>query len=181
MAVYHHGGAYADIDAEAILPLESWAKPGCEFALALENDVHFCQWAFAAIPHHGALGTVLDLLLRKILHNDYDMAYEHVVHDTTGPAIFTRGIMNYLGLADHPHYHDLELLLRNERDSLRKRGICLYSHDELEKSLRNHYSSSSGRLQSGSWTSWTQQVADVRENLTAEAAKPVDPGHREEI
>ena len=43
-AVYHHGGAYADVDTECFRPLESWVRPGCDVVFALEAEREFfCQ------------------------------------------------------------------------------------------------------------------------------------------
>ena len=62
--LYAFGGIYADIDVEALLPLEDWLPPkaeerfwppktntsasptwsSCSIVVGLENELHFCQW-----------------------------------------------------------------------------------------------------------------------------------------
>ena len=66
MIVHQYGGVYADMDTDCFQPVEAWAPPGCRFAVSTETNVHFCQWAFAGVPGHGALGRILELVLQRM-------------------------------------------------------------------------------------------------------------------
>jgi hypothetical protein len=172
MAVYLHGGAYADLDTWAKTGIEEWSR-GCGFALSLETEEHFCQWAFAALPRHPALAAVLDLVLDRIVHRRFDMVYEMFVHNSTGPAVYTEGIMRYLGLWGVERYRNLTVLLAEQQELLAAKGLCVYSCAEMQLYLSNMYSSQHKDMQSSTWGSWIGEVNDAmdkhREELTRQA------------
>lgn len=94
MLIHKYGGVYTDMDTECYQPAQRWTPSGCHFAVALEdNDGFFCQWAFAAVPGHGALGSVLDLVLRKMINRAYKCALlaaaVYTPVDTTAMHTFT--------------------------------------------------------------------------------------------
>lgn len=158
--MYHYGGVYADMDTECLAPIEAWAPRGCHLSVALENAKHFCQWAFAAVAGHPALGSVLDLVLARMLAADYrdrNATDEHFVHHITGPEVFTEGVLRFLRLPFGGG--DLEELQAAQHVQLRARGVCLLTQAQLELSLVNLYSSQREDLQSGTWQSWTEERA----------------------
>ena len=172
MIIYHYGGVYADMDTVCRKPVEAWAPRGCHFAVATETDIHFCQWAFAGVAGHGALGRVLELVLQRMQARVWQayIAEDNweFVHEVTGPSVFTEGILDYLRIP-HTSHDDVNLyqLIRGQREDWRQRGVCLLTWAEMQKMLRNKYSSTAESLQDGSWRSWTQE----REALMKEAAE----------
>ena len=171
MIIYHYGGVYADMDTVCRKPVEAWAPRGCHFAVATETDVHFCQWAFAGVAGHGALGRVLELVLQRMQARVWQayIAEDNweFVHEVTGPSVFTEGILDYLRIP-HTSHDDVNLyqLIHGQREEWRQRGVCLLTWAEMQKMLQNQYSSTTESLQDGSWRSWTQE----REALMKEAA-----------
>ncbi len=94
--VYVNGGVYADIDAECITPLDSWLDGDAEVVLAVENDFHFCQWTFAAMPGARLLETCLELVVER-WRAGIDTSRKHFVHYHTGPALWTEAVRRRLG------------------------------------------------------------------------------------
>lgn len=74
MVIHEYGGVYADMDTECFQPVEHWAPRGCQFVAAVEHNLHFCQWAFAAVPGNGAIGRILELTMRKMINREYKYA-----------------------------------------------------------------------------------------------------------
>jgi alpha 1,6-mannosyltransferase len=69
----------------------------CSMVVALENDVHLCQWTFAAVPGHPVLRSTLKLAV-KSLEKGVQCGYDHMVHAHTGPGTWTDGLRDALGL-----------------------------------------------------------------------------------
>lgn len=92
-----YGGVYADIDVTCVVPLDWWEMTWEHLRIALEDQMHFCQWTMAAVPGHRAFEKVLQLIVARALPG-IDINYEHFVHWHTGPAVWTAGICAELGL-----------------------------------------------------------------------------------
>jgi mannosyltransferase OCH1-like enzyme len=73
----------------------TWAD--CSMVVALENDVHMCQWTFAAVPGHPVLRSTLKLAV-KSLDKGVQCGYDHMVHAHMGPGTWTDGLRDALGL-----------------------------------------------------------------------------------
>lgn len=150
MAIYHHGGVYADMDTECKRPIETWVKPGCQLVVAVQDDEYFCQWAFAGTPRHPALQAVLDLVLHRMIHKTVSPEEGDYVFKVTGPGVFTEGLRAYLGLQTDEKLKGFV----EEKGRVMKDGVCLISRAELKRALRNMYSSTNKWLQGGTWSGW---------------------------
>jgi hypothetical protein len=156
MVVHRLGGVYADADTQCRVPVEAWLPNHCKLVLSLENSMHFCQWAFAAVPRHPALSAVMDLVLERVLRPMYTPHYPNFVHATTGPAVFTQALKEHLAIED---VGNLEDLLQGERKAeFERRGICIIGHEEMQEVLINLYSSQKGELKSDKWKSWSEEL-----------------------
>jgi hypothetical protein len=121
---------------------------------------HFEQWAIAATPRHPVLRAVLDAALPPILEGTVDSSYEHFVHATTGPGIFTQGVLTALAemvQLTQEHKANLDALLATHRGALERQGVCLLSRQEVEARLQNMYASGNSDFRSATWTSWTEE------------------------
>lgn len=173
MLLYHYGGVYADMDTECLQPVHSWAPSGCHFTVALENNLHLCQWAFASVAGHGALKSVLDLVIQRMLVREYmNGGNDHFVHHVTGPAVFTEGILRFLQLEDV--YGELEVYQATHKHRLRAQGICMMTAEELSQNLVNLYSSQHPDLRSATWHSWTEEHQEWKGNQ--EHSQTPEPG-----
>ena len=102
LIVHHCGGLYADTDTAPLAPPSSWVRPDDGLLVAAENDVHLCNWTFAAEPAHPALGQLIELIVSRAA-GGINQRYEHFVHHHSGPGIFTDGIRTWLGRTSaHP-------------------------------------------------------------------------------
>jgi mannosyltransferase OCH1-like enzyme len=126
--VYIEGGIYADIDAVAVRPITDWKiRPQHKCIIGLENDTHFCQWTFAAVPGHPIFETVIDLVVKEC-EKGIDMSNEHFVHQHTGPGIWTRAIHKVLGYPEAQkarHTYDLYRTQPEHRQRFDRLGIRL--------------------------------------------------------
>ncbi len=90
MLIYTYGGVYSDLDTLCLEPINIWMKDEYDMIICPENDVHLCQWTFAAAPGHPVIKSVLDCIFEGFKNPDY--TEEHFVHKLTGPAVWTKGI-----------------------------------------------------------------------------------------
>jgi hypothetical protein len=119
--LYKHGGVYADVDTVSRKPVDSWLPPAapapqlagderasaaysglsmdqCAIIIAMENDVHFCQWTLASIPGHPILGRVLELIVERAKDFPRVQTADNMVDWYTGMDVFSQGIADVLGL-----------------------------------------------------------------------------------
>tara|TARA_B100001758_G_scaffold247925_1_gene268600 strand:+ start:3150 stop:3911 length:762 start_codon:yes stop_codon:yes gene_type:complete len=92
--IYKYGGIYADADTIMHEKPMLFIKPK-QLVVVPENDTHFCQWVFAAPPNSPILKSVIDLSVERLLSMN-EIKGEHVIHYSTGPGVFTDGIVLYL-------------------------------------------------------------------------------------
>ena len=95
--IYKYGGIYADMDTHLITGLHIFKKNALLTAVP-ENDVHMCNWVFAAPKKSPILKEIINLSVKRI--NSYDFKKnekgEHYVHFLTGPGCFTDGFESWL-------------------------------------------------------------------------------------
>jgi len=99
LILHHSGGLYTDTDTAPLTPPSEWVRDDDRLLLAAENDVHLCNWTFAAEAAHPALGGLIELMVRRAA-DGIDTGYEHFVHKHSGPGIFTDGIRAWTGRMD---------------------------------------------------------------------------------
>jgi len=127
------GGVYTDVDTVCLEPLDRWidgSRLRCADVLivGLENMTHFCQWTIAATPGHPALEHVAAFLLKNFESRGIDITYEHFVHATTGPAIWTEALSEYLGEGGNPNACLIHYRYREDamfRKSCHQKGVFL--------------------------------------------------------
>lgn len=108
LITYSYGGIYTDLDTLCYKPIDVWYKDDKKFIICPENDIHLCQWTFAAEAGHPILESVINLMEER-LSNNPDWQRPHFVHYYTGPGVWTAGIINKL---------NVEYNQNNIRDSL---------------------------------------------------------------
>ena len=92
--IYHFGGIYADADTICKINPQLFITDSL-LTIAPENSCHLCQWVFAAPKGSPILKSVIDLAVERIL-SITEIKGEHIVHNLTGPGVFTDGIEKYL-------------------------------------------------------------------------------------
>ena len=96
--IYHYGGIYADMDTIFIGDdLDSLFQKESDLILTPEypRNEALCQWVFAAPKGSPLLKSAIDESVKRIKECN-DFKYEHMVHNLTGPKVFTESIENYL-------------------------------------------------------------------------------------
>lgn len=126
MVVFKYGGVYADLDTECWEPISTWMMDDKSMIVCPETSEHLCQWTFAATAEHPALGKVLEHI--KEAFKDPDYKKPHFVHNTTGPAIWTRGIMDALSLNELNLIDDF--LLINSSHNAKLMGFHCYGGED---------------------------------------------------
>lgn len=130
LVMYIEGGVYADIDAEAIRPLdrfipERYQERDIDMVVGVEVDEpelkdhpilgsksrSFCQWTFMCKPRLPVMLQLVDNILRWLEElarqqdraiGDVEIDFNEVISGT-GPSAFTRAILEEISLrADHP-------------------------------------------------------------------------------
>jgi len=109
MIIYKYGGVYADLDTVCLNPIDNWMNDEYDMIVCPENDMHFCQWTFAAAPGSPIIKSVLDYIKKGFQNPNYDQ--DHFVHILTGPDAWTNGIKNILNIEDKVRLTEAQVLL----------------------------------------------------------------------
>ena len=165
--VYAQGGVYADVDTDCVKPISSWLRPECDILIGLENDVHFCQWTFAAIPRSPYLKSVLQLIVERLdFQKGLNITDGDFVHHYTGPGVFTNGIGRALAERLKLPSHSVTWSPRQWMEYLRRiggaksHGICLEDQDFFGgNNVQNIYAS---QQSFPGWKSWTVAASELR-------------------
>lgn len=94
LVIYKYGGVYADIDTICNLPIDDWLDKNSDVFISLENEVHFCQWTFAAKPGSPLIKQVINLMIERL--KVLDVTRPSFIHHATGPGVWTDGILSYV-------------------------------------------------------------------------------------
>jgi len=130
--LYKYGGIYADIDSICHLHPNLFINE-CLLCVVPENSTHLCQWVFSAPPNSPFLQSIIQLSVERI-HNTPEIKGEHIVHDLTGPAVFTEGIESYLRDNQQSTFEDKKLYYKYPDLSLMRVFNC----DNFHKNIVSH-------------------------------------------
>jgi mannosyltransferase OCH1-like enzyme len=92
--IYKYGGIYADADTVCLKDPSIFLEKRSYLVCIPENNVHLCNWIFAAPEGSPILKSIIDLSVERILNNFEKK--QHMVHYYTGPGVFTDGIEIFL-------------------------------------------------------------------------------------
>jgi mannosyltransferase OCH1-like enzyme len=96
--IYKYGGIYHDADTVLKVNPNFLTNFNNQYLVMVpENDIHFCNWIFAAPPKSPVLKSIIDLSVERI-RSCKNIKGEHIIHYLTGPGVFTDGIFAYLNL-----------------------------------------------------------------------------------
>ena len=146
------GGVYSDVDSECCSPIKTWGadvkKKGKHILLlGLENDQDFCQWTIAATPRHPAMKHVCTFLVDRWKIRGIDTKDPNFVHNTTGPAVWTDALINYLKISAPAEKRARYVYDRYTREPkfkrcVNKKGIYLFPRKFYKgQASKNHYGS----------------------------------------
>lgn len=158
MVVYKYGGVYTDLDTLCLKPISSWMIQDKSFIVCPENNIHFCQWTFAAEAGSPILKSVLDLIKEAMIAPDYTQP--HFVHALTGPYIWTKGILSALDINDR-----IDLLYNggvdicNKSAKAREYGFHCFGGEEwrLFHFMASEHIYGSQKWNDGSYVQWIKQ------------------------
>lgn len=100
--IYHYGGIYADTDAICLNNPKLFLN-NTLLTVAPENETHLCNWTFSAPKGSPILKRVIKLSVTRIL-SIHEIKGEHIIHELTGPGVFTHGIEQFLREKNLPTY-----------------------------------------------------------------------------
>lgn len=162
--IYIYGGIYADTDTILYKTPELFTThPGKQLVVVPENNVHFCQWVFAAPPKSPILKSIIDLSVERMKKiNLLECKGEHIIHYLTGPGVFTDGIISYL--------QDKHVIIPTDSDfvtsyhpttyaRLKEGNIYQYEQNKISQMYvfpQSFHIDSVKHLHSGNWSNgWT--------------------------
>ena len=64
--IYIYGGIYADTDTILYKTPEIFTHPNKQLVVVPENNVHFCQWVFAAPPGSSIIKSIINLSVERM-------------------------------------------------------------------------------------------------------------------
>jgi mannosyltransferase OCH1-like enzyme len=131
--IYINGGIYADMDAICLDNPNIFLKKSL-LVLAPENDVHLCNWTFAAPPLSPILKTIIDESVNIILNTeDFRSLGESFIHIVTGPDVYTKGIEKYLRNLDLVTYENKKYY-ENYNDNL----LYVFKYYDFHNNIIQH-------------------------------------------
>jgi mannosyltransferase OCH1-like enzyme len=130
--LYKYGGIYADVDTICHQNPNLFINE-CLLCIVPENSSHLCQWVFSAPPGSPFLESIIQLSVERI-HNTQEIKGEHIVHNLTGPAVFTEGIERVLREKQQPTFEDKKLYFRYPDLNL----IRVFNCDNFHKNIVSH-------------------------------------------
>jgi mannosyltransferase OCH1-like enzyme len=157
LITYKYGGVYTDLDTKCHQPISSWILEDKGFIVCPENNIHFCQWTFAAEPNNPILKAVLDLIKEKMKNPDYTKP--HFVHEITGPYVWTQGILSALQLDDKiPLVYTENMDQINLSDKAKEYGFYSFSGDKwrMFHFMASEHLYGSQNWKDGSYVQWIE-------------------------
>lgn len=130
--IYYYGGIYADVDTICRVNPNIFLTEAL-LTIVPENECHLCQWIFSAPKNSPILKSIIDLSVERILSTD-KIKGEHIIHELTGPAVFTDGIIKYLNETNKPTFKNKKLY-NNYPDS---KILRVFNCDFFHKNIVNH-------------------------------------------
>ena len=135
--LYTYGGIYSDADAECRVNPNIFTSAKSLLVCAPEGDnIHLCQWCFAAPKNSPILKSIIDLSVKRILEIP-EIKGEHIIHYLTGPGCFTAGIELYL--KDNSY-----LVYKNKLDYQKYRNniMCVFNATFFHKIIYHYFAGS---------------------------------------
>lgn len=130
--IYHFGGIYADTDTICKTNPEIFLTN--TLTIVAENSTHLCQWVFSAPKGSAILKSVIDLSVERILTIP-EIKGEHIIHELTGPGVFTDGIEKYLKENGLPTFeHDRKQYYKYPHEELK-----VFNYDNFHKNVVQHF------------------------------------------
>lgn len=129
--IYHFGGIYADTDA-VLLHDPNIFLNNALLTVAPENEVHFCNWTFSAPKKSPIIRNIINLSVKRILAI-HEIKGEHIVHDLTGPGVFTDGIEEYLNKNGHQTHQN-----KKHYSRYRNNTIMVFNHTNFHNNIIKH-------------------------------------------
>lgn len=152
MVIYKYGGVYTDLDTECLKPISNWMNEDHEMIVCPENNIHFCQWTFAASAGNPVLKAVLDLVKERLLNPVYEGS--HFVHGHTGPGVWTEAIMNFLNIKSINISDDYLLINSSDNAKIYKFHCYGGKYWRVFHNIDVRHIYGSQRWNDGSYTQW---------------------------
>ena len=133
--IYIHGGIYTDSDAECIVTPNIFTSAKSFLVCVPDNNIHLCQWCFAAPKNSPILKSIIDLSVKRILEIT-EIKGEQISHYLTGPACFTTGVELYLKENNHTIYGN-----KLDYQKYRNNILCVFNKTNFDKLIHHHFSS----------------------------------------
>lgn len=128
LIIYSYGGIYADLDAICNVPVSKWISEDKKLIVCPENNIHFCQWCFAAEPESKILESVIDVMMERLL-NKPQWGAPDFVHYYTGPGVWTAGILKSLQVEEYKNLID-DSLEWNNLNTAKDLGFFCYGGED---------------------------------------------------
>jgi mannosyltransferase OCH1-like enzyme len=150
--IYIHGGIYADSDTIRKKSMTEFVNHDVDLVIFPETpEPSFCQWIFAAPAKSPILKSIIDECVTRIL-NTHEFKGLNLIHNTTGPCMFTDTVEAYLKNKGYMLYDDKEDYAWKLAPN---RHVFVYPSEYANGVLTSH-------LFSGQWDDgWTRKCIDI--------------------
>jgi mannosyltransferase OCH1-like enzyme len=128
LVTYFYGGIYVDSDSRCNSPIDSWMPDGKSFVVGAEHGDSFVTSTFACSPKHPIMAHVVKNMIKNLESADYSLP--HIVHRYTGPWVFSRYVLEFIGVK--PHDLSLECSDINLSPGATKHGFYMFCGNEYD-------------------------------------------------
>ena len=132
--IYKYGGIYTDADAECRIDPDIFTTPKTLLVCGPEQDnLHLCQWCFAAPKNSPIIKSIIDLSVERILTIP-KIQGEHIIHYLTGPKCFTDGIELYL-----KEINNQTFVNKLDYQKYRNNVMCVFDQSYFTKIIYHYF------------------------------------------
>ena len=126
--IYINGGIYADSDTICKVNANEIINNNKGLLLVVPENgtTFFCQWVFAAPPKSPILKKIIDNVVSQIENMENirkNVKPDDIIHEVTGPSIYTKSILDYLQEEKLPIYKDLSKYISTSNTSVKELNV----------------------------------------------------------
>lgn len=128
------GGVYVDIDSEIVGNLDDLLGESGACITRESNHGRFVQWMLAFEPGHPILERVIFYVVSEILSRPVDDTMDYDIVKLTGPDVFSRGVVDTVGLPNLWDKDDISVALHlqhAEHEQVRRSKLYTYDYGEF--------------------------------------------------
>ena len=154
LCVFKLGGLYVDLDTSCNIPIQDWLDINKSFIVSTESGSidSATQVIFAAEKENNILKNILRLVkVEYNKHIEYKDKVEYIKNNV-GYEVFTKGILNYLNIANFLNSNSLDISVKNN-------FYCFFGSESklIHDKAITHYHAGTTSIFGNNYKSWEKE------------------------